>query len=153
MFPADGQSMLRNAGLQLAAYAALVALVGPWDIVRLAAGGVLLSLVIEDVLLLSQHTHVPQNMSGGRPVAPVPAIDQEVFTRSLRLPRWASMLLLHFDAHELHHMYPFVPGYHLRRIPYQPAHEIGWWEWVRISKGTRGVVLLFQNRRETGIRI
>jgi fatty acid desaturase len=83
----------------------------------------------------------------------VPALEQEVFTRSLRLPGWASTLLLNFDAHELHHMYPFVPGYYLRRIPYQPEHEIGWREWVRLSKRMSGMVLLFQNRDDTGIRI
>ena len=109
--------------------------------------------VVEDLLLLSQHAHVPQNVSAGSPVSPVPAVGQEIFTRSLRLPRWVSALLLHFDAHELHHMYPFVPGYHLRRIPYQPSHEIGWWEWVRVSKRLRGVVLLFHNRDQTGVHI
>jgi fatty acid desaturase len=135
------------------AYAALAALAGPWALARLVGCGVLLSLVAEDVLLLSQHTHIPQNVSGGHAVRPVPAVHQEVFTRSLRLPAWTSTLLLHFDAHELHHMYPFVPGYHLRRVPYQPAGEIGWWDWVRISKRTPGAVLLFENRRDTGIQI
>jgi fatty acid desaturase len=83
-------------------------------------------------------------------VAPFPAIEQEPFTRSLRLPRVASAFVLHFDAHELHHMYPFVPGYHLRRIPYSPEHEIGWWHWVSRAKQLRGDVLLFQNRLDTG---
>jgi acyl-lipid omega-6 desaturase (Delta-12 desaturase) len=102
------------------------------------------------VLLLSQHTHIPQNVSHGEQVRPFPSIEQEAFTRSLRLPGWLSALLLHFDAHELHHMYPFVPGYLLRRIPYQPSHEVGWWEWVRASKRLPGVVLLFNNRETTG---
>ena len=47
-------------------------------------------------------------------------------------------------------MYPFVPGYHLRRIPYTPANEIGWWDWVRARKRMPGEVLLFQNRHESG---
>jgi omega-6 fatty acid desaturase (delta-12 desaturase) len=155
LFPAaaDRRALLSNAGLQVLAYAALVAFAGPWELARLVACGVILSLVAEDVLLLSQHTHIPQNVSGGRAVKPVPAVSQEVFTRSLRLPAWASTLLLHFDAHELHHMYPFVPGYHLRSVPYQPAGEIGWWDWLRISKRTPGAVLLFANRHDTGIQI
>jgi acyl-lipid omega-6 desaturase (Delta-12 desaturase) len=155
MFPRveDHWPMQRSAALQLAGYAALVAIVGPSLLARVAAAGVILSLMVEDLLLLSQHAHVPQNVSAGHQVSPIPAIGQEVFTRSLRLPRWASTLLLHLDAHELHHMYPFVPGYHLRRIPYQPSHEIGWCEWVRVSKRLRGVVLLFQNRHDTGIHI
>jgi len=47
-------------------------------------------------------------------------------------------------------MYPFVPGYHLRAIGYQPQHEIGWWQWVRGAKRLSGEVLLFQNREESG---
>lgn len=135
---------------QLAAYVAVAWLVGPLVLLQVAGAAVVLSLIAEDLLLLSQHTHVPQNLSGGRDVPPVPAVEQEVFTRSLRLPRWVSTCLLHFDAHELHHMYPFVPGYHLRRIPYQPVNEVGWWEWVRLSKRLKGVVLLFNNRETTG---
>ena len=61
-----------------------------------------------------------------------------------------SALVLHFDAHELHHMYPFVPGYYLRRIPYRPAHEIGWWRWVAGAKHMSGDVLLFENRDQSG---
>jgi fatty acid desaturase len=143
----------RNVIAQIGAYAALVALVGPLTFLQVAGGGIVVSLMIEDLLLLSQHTHIPTNVSGGGDVAPVPAVDQELFTRSLRLPAWASKLLLNFDAHELHHMYPFVPGRHLRRIPYRPSHEVSWWEWVRASKRLGGVVLLFENSRSTGIQI
>ena len=152
LFPrrADRAAMLGNVLWQVTAYAALVLLAGPAVIVSAAGAGIVLSLIAQDLLLLSQHTHVPQNLSDGKPVPPVPAVEQEVFTRSLRLPGWASALLLHFDAHELHHMYPFVPGYHLRRIPYRPSHEVGWWEWVRLSKRLQGVVLLFNNRETTG---
>jgi omega-6 fatty acid desaturase (delta-12 desaturase) len=151
--PEDQRSMLRNAVLQLAAYGALVVILGPSVLARAAAAGILLSLIVEDLLFLSQHTHVPQNVSDGDHVDPVPAIGQEVFTRSLRLPAIVSSWLLHFDAHELHHMYPFVPGYHLRRIPYRTVNEVSWWEWVRVSKRLRGVTLLFESRRDTGVHI
>ncbi len=155
MFPRreDRRSMLRNALLQIAGYIALIAIAGPSTVARAALAGIVLSLVLEDVLLISQHAHIPQNLSDGEPVAPVPAVGQETFTRSLRLPRAISAMFLHFDAHELHHMYPFVPGYHLRDIPYQPTNEVGWWEWIRVSKRIRGVTLLFHNRHETGIQI
>jgi acyl-lipid omega-6 desaturase (Delta-12 desaturase) len=134
----------------LALYSATLLIVGPATLTRVAGLAILLSFIAEDVLLLSQHTHVPQHVSQGAPVRPYPAPEQEVFTRSLRLPGWASAWLLHFDAHELHHMYPFVPGYHLRAIRYRPEHEIGWWQWIRGAKQLRGDVLLFQNREESG---
>ena len=155
LFPrhADRAPMHRNIAIQLCAYAALLVIAGPSQVVRMAALGVVLSLMAEDVLLLSQHTHIPQHVSDGHHVQPVPSIEQDVFTRSLRLPPWMSVLLLHFDAHELHHMYPFVPGYHLKRIPFQPTHEVSWWDWLRLSKRMEGTVLLFQNRHDTGVEI
>ena len=138
MFPAprDRRALLTVDRASLAASTPSLVVVGGTGGVSSASRGlaVLLSFIAEDVLLLSQHAHVPQHVSHGAPVRPYPAPEQEVFTRSLRLPAWASAWLLHFDAHELHHMYPFVPGYRLRAIGYQPAHEVGWWEWVRRAK-------------------
>jgi fatty acid desaturase len=135
---------------QAGAYALLVAAVGPVVLLKATGLALFAALVVEDLLLLSQHTHMPQHVSGGASVRPYPAIEQECFTRSLRLPGLVSAAVLHFDAHELHHMYPFVPGYHLRRIPYRPENEIGCWHWIRRAKQLPGEVFLFQNRTETG---
>jgi fatty acid desaturase len=137
----------------LAVYAAVVVLVGPRALLHLAGLGVLLSLIAEDLLLLSQHTHIPQQLSRGEPVRPFPTIEQEVFTRSLVFPRWLSALLLHIDAHELHHMYPFVPGYRLGGIAYETENEIGVWTWVRRARAMPGELFLFHNRLETGADI
>ena len=111
------------------------------------------SLVAEDLLLLSQHTHIPQKLSHGEPVRPFPTIEQEVFTRSLVFPRWLSALLLHIDAHELHHMYPFVPGYRLGGVPYETENEIGVWTWIAARARMPGELFLFHNRLETGADI
>jgi fatty acid desaturase len=135
------------------AYVAITVSVGPGALLRLVGFGVLLSLVAEDLLLLSQHTHIPQQLSHGEPVRPFPTIEQEVFTRSLVFPRWLSALLLHIDAHELHHMYPFVPGYRLGGIAYETENEIGVWTWVRRARAMPGELFLFHNRLETGADI
>jgi len=135
----------------LAAYAATVYFVGPLRLLLLAGPGLLLCLVMQDPLILSQHTHVPLKLSDGEPVAPFAPREQEVFTRSLRFPRWFSTLvLLHFDAHELHHMYPRVPGYHLSRVGLATHNEVSWWEWLRKAKRVPGAVFLFQNRNQSG---
>jgi acyl-lipid omega-6 desaturase (Delta-12 desaturase) len=152
LFPSrhDRRSLLASvAGLALV-YAAILVAVGPWQLARLSGLGLFLAFVAQDGLLLSQHTHIPQHLSHGEPVRPFRALAQEAFTRSLRLPGWLSRMLLHLDAHELHHMYPFVPGYRLREIAYQPDHEIHWWRWLRSARRLRGEVFLFQNRRLTG---
>jgi acyl-lipid omega-6 desaturase (Delta-12 desaturase) len=146
----DRRVFAANIVLMFAAYGLLAALVGPAGLLRLVGGGVLLSLIAEDVLLLSQHTHIPQNISHGEAVRPFPTVEQEVYTRSLRFPAWLSALLLNIDAHELHHMYPFVPGYRLTAIPYDTGNEIWWWTWVRRARRLPGELFLFHNRLETG---
>jgi len=140
-----------NIGGLATLYAAVVYLVGPWLLLRYLGLGILLGLMMEDLLILSQHTHVPMQVSNGETVDPIPPLQQEVFTRSLRFPAWFSQLiLLNLDAHELHHMYVQVPGYYPRRIGYAPQNEISWWKWMIKSRSVRGDVLLFQNRDQTG---
>ena len=85
--PADRRAIAaRHGGCSRRSTPLLVVLAGPARCCELAALALLLSLVIEDLLLLSQHTHVPQNVSDGAAVQPFPAVEQEPFTRSLRLP-------------------------------------------------------------------
>jgi acyl-lipid omega-6 desaturase (Delta-12 desaturase) len=145
--------MIRDAAILIGLYALIAWLVGPVKLLVTIGPAVLISLMAEDVLLLSQHTHIPQHVSHGAAVRPFPAIEQEEFSRSLRLPAWLSTLLLHFDAHELHHMYPFVPGYRLHGVAYTPQNEVGYWGWIRAAKRVPGEVFLFQNRTESGWEI
>ncbi|MDH4191586.1 MAG: fatty acid desaturase [Betaproteobacteria bacterium] len=148
--PAAASGIRANIIVQLAAYAGLLAALGPVTLLVLLGPALLLSLMAEDPLLLSQHTHVPQHLSGGAPVRPFPPMEQGAFTRSLRLPRALSAVLMHFDAHELHHLYPQVPGYALREIAYRPPNEVDWIAWLRAAKRLSGTEFLFSNRNETG---
>jgi acyl-lipid omega-6 desaturase (Delta-12 desaturase) len=131
------------AGLQLLTYVMLMIGWGVRESLALVGPGLLLALAFQDMLLLSQHTHMPTHLSHGRAVRPFPPLEQGPFTRSLRLPAWLSWLLLHFDAHELHHLYPAVPGYLLRRIPYSPPNEVHWLTWLRQAKAMSGSRFLF----------
>jgi fatty acid desaturase len=150
-FPRQRRRLTASVLLLAAAYAATVAAVGWLPLLRAAGLGLLLTLMFQDLLILSQHTHVPQQLSHGAAVRPVPPALQEVYTRSLRFPAWVSApFLLHMDAHELHHMYPRVPGYHLRKIAYVPRNEVPWWRWLVKAKRLPGEVFLFQNRRQSG---
>ena len=153
MFPraTDWTEIRRDSIATLATYGAIVAALGPAETLRLCGLALVLSLIAEDLLLLSQHTHMPQHVSQGAAVRPYPAIEQAPFTRSLKMPRFAAALILNFDAHELHHMFPFVPGYHLHRVPYEPPNSIGLWEWIVGAKRLKADVLLFDNRIGTGL--
>jgi omega-6 fatty acid desaturase (delta-12 desaturase) len=149
----DRRRLMTSLALSAGAYVAVVALFGPGLVLRIAGLALLVALIAEDLLLLSQHTHIPQRVSHGEAVRPFPTIEQEVFTRSIVLPNWMSDGLVAIDAHELHHMYPFVPGYRLRAIPYDTVNAIGWWTWTRRARALPGEVFLFQNRLETGADI
>jgi hypothetical protein len=132
-------------------YAGLIAWLGPSRCGALFGLGLYLSLAFQDVLILSQHSHIPMEHSGGRVVPPFPPLEQEIFTRSLLFPKWFSKyFLLNLDAHELHHMYASVPGYHLTDIHYEPRNAVSWWGWIRKAKRVRGDILIFQNRNDTG---
>lgn len=131
------------AVLHLAGYAVLAGWWGIGASLYVVGPGLLLAFMIQDVLLLSQHTHMPTRLAAGRDVRLYPPWEQGRFTRSLRLPAWLSWLLLHFDAHELHHMYPAVPGYLLRRIAFTPPNEVHWLAWLREAKSMRGSEFLF----------
>ena len=136
--------------LLLLIYAVIALWFGPWQLASTCGVGLLLALVIQDPLLLSQHTHMPSHLSHGKAVRPFSHSEQEAFTRSLRFPFWISLLIMHFDAHELHHMFVRVPGYRLRHIVYHPSNEVGWWQWLRAAKKLTGVDFLFGRRDKTG---
>jgi fatty acid desaturase len=148
-------SLLLNSVLLLVIYSALILTVGFGEMVKLAGAGLLIGLMFQDVFLLSQHTHIPQNRSlGVETVRPFPPQEQEVFTRSLRFPDWFSRwLLIRADAHELHHMYPHLAGYALPRIPYATHNEVSWWCWTLAARRIPAEVFLYQNRHQSGFDI
>jgi len=142
-----------SAALLLSAYALLVISVGFTELLKLCGVGLFLSWVIEDPLLLSQHTHIPQNLSQNRTVKPFPPLAQGIFTRSLNFPRWFSKFILNFNAHELHHMHVSVPGYDLHRLATPVQNQVNWWTWLRAAKKLPGDVFLFENRNQTGFTL
>lgn len=129
--------------VQLAIYVVLIWFVGPGELLFLVGPGLFVSLMFQDLLILSQHTGMPTNLAQGDPVDPFTPSEQEEFTRSVRLPPWLSWVLMHFDAHELHHLYPAVPGYRLRQIDYDPPNEVNMFNWVREVKTMSGMEFLF----------
>jgi fatty acid desaturase len=152
--PTAWRGLAINALLLLTIYLAALFWLGPWAILKLAGVGLLGGLIFQDVFLLSQHTHVPQEQSGGREVRPFPPVEQEVFTRSLKFPEWFSRLvLIESDAHELHHVYPYLPGYRLHRVPEDESNGMHWLKWTLAVRRIPAEVFLYQNRNETGFDI
>ncbi|HMO16792.1 MAG TPA: fatty acid desaturase [Oligoflexia bacterium] len=109
-------------------------------------------LFISDPLMLSQHSHIPQELSQGNPVKPFSFYEQDVFTRSLRFPDWVSKYILYgFDRHEAHHVLPSIPGYQLPYIELKTENDIAALRWLKLAKTIPGHKLVFLTREETGI--
>lgn len=148
------QQISRNLILLLMIYITILFFIGIATFSRIFGLALIVTLMMQDILILSQHSHIPMELSHGAEVEPFAPAEQEFFTRSLRFPKWFSKLvLLNLDAHELHHIYPSVPGYYLNRIGYKPHNEVTWWRWIWKAKRVPGVVLLFQNSNHTGFNI
>jgi acyl-lipid omega-6 desaturase (Delta-12 desaturase) len=149
--PRQRLAMQANIVALLIGYAGGVVLLGVEVALKLFGLATLLGLMLQEPLILSQHTHLPQRLSGGRRVAPLAPAVQASYTRSLGFPRWfAQGVLLNFNAHELHHRFAAVPGYRLGRIAWQAPHEVHWWTWLKAVKRMRGSTFLFETREHTG---
>ena len=111
-----------------------------------------LVLSLAELLMLSQHSHIHQELSQGEDVRPFSFYEQEVFTRSISLPRFLSKFLFFgFDRHELHHMFPDVLGLSLIDVSFKTENDINWRRWLRLAKSIPGHKLVFLTREETGI--
>jgi omega-6 fatty acid desaturase (delta-12 desaturase) len=155
-FPRRGQRwrLGLNIAAYLAAYGLLIWLVGPLQLLQLTGAALFLTLVMQDPLILSQHTHIPMQLSHGEPVLPFSPKEQEVFTRSLLFPLWFSRwILINLDAHELHHVHTSIPGYYLHKLGRQTQNGVSWWRWLLAAKRVPGDVFLYQNRNQTGFDI
>lgn len=151
--PATKRAITWNTVALYGAYAVVAAAVGPWMFGRLFVIAAVLSLVWLEPVMLSQHTHVPMKLAGAdrSQVSAIASPDQEEYTRSLRVPSWiAAGVLFHFDAHELHHMYPWLPGYALRKVPYATKNEMRLWPWLRAVKRMSAEDFMLKSRHETG---
>ena len=155
MFHRTGQQRLVTLNVlgYLLAYLAITITVGAQTMLTTIGLGLLISMSLQDLLILSQHTHIPMKLSHGASVRPFPPTQQEAFTRSLLFPTWfARLVLLNVDAHGLHHMLPRIPGYHLHRLrDRETLNCIRWWKWIAQAKSVPGEILLFQNRDQTGL--
>jgi fatty acid desaturase len=110
-----------------------------------------------DIILLSQHTHVPMMLTSEEqtPHDKIEYRDQDVYTRSLDVPKWIEKyLLFSFNQHELHHNFPSLPCYYLRPVQdqfkpnYQNTYSL--WKWIMQVKSIRAEVFIFKHRKQTG---
>ncbi len=136
-----------------AVYAGLIAMAGT-SFLEVWAFAFLFYLTIGDPILLSQHAHIPLHHSDGASVVPFAPANQDLFTRTIIVPRWvAQWVFFQFTTHGAHHAYPQVAHYDIDCIPFSPTHAISWLRWIRAAKRMPAIQLLYESSRGTGISI
>lgn len=148
------QRLLRNVVVMVIAWAALLWWCGPLVVLQACGLGMVLGFMLQEPIMLSQHTHIPLRLAGDVEVKPFSPAAQLPFTRSLRFPGWISTLvLLHFDAHELHHEHPNVPGWRLRALDRPTPNDVPAWTWIKKARAVPADVFLFSNRDRSGLDV
>ena len=111
--------------------------------------GYLISLVISDIFILSQHSHIEMPLAQGREVKPLKYPDQVPYTRSIIFNNFlARFLFLNFNLHELHHAFPGVPAYHLNRITESTPNQEPFWEYLAKAKSMSGMKFIFSTAKK-----
>ena len=143
-----------NTVVMVVGWMAIVLFCGPLVVLQACGLAMVIGFMLQEPIMLSQHTHIPLRLAGDTEVAPFTPAQQVPFTRSLRFPRWISTLvLLHFDAHELHHEHPNVPGWRLRSLDRQTPNDFPAWRWIRMARRIPADVFLFSNRDRSGLDV
>lgn len=146
--------LLQNALVMALAWLCLLVVASPLVVVQACGLAMVLGFMMQEPIMLSQHTHIPLRLAGDADVVPFTPAAQLPFTRSLRFPGWISTLvLLHFDAHELHHEHPHVPGWRLRALDRPTPNDMPAFAWMRRVRRIPAEIFLFQNRDRSGLDV
>ena len=150
--PEVQRRLLQNVAVVVVLWLAVLAALGPLVVLQACGLAMLLGFALQEPIMLSQHTHIPLRLAGDDDVDAFSPAQQLPFTRSLRFPRWFSTaVLLHFDAHELHHEHPNVPGWRLRALDRPTPNDRPAWRWILQARRVPADVFLFSNRTRSGL--
>jgi len=133
-----------NQWLQLMAYAALFYFFGDW-IARKLLIGYIVSLMISDLFILSQHSHIEIPLAGNAEVKPIRYMEQLRYTRSIAFFKYVGRLLyFNFNLHELHHAYPGLPAYHMDKVDLETPNKVTFFSYLKDAKSMKGMDFVFR---------
>lgn len=133
----------KNMFLQITLYLPLFYFEGSWIIQHLLIG-YFISLIISDVFILSQHSHIKIPIAGEEEVKPIRYSEQLKYTRSVSLSKLVSRFIyFNFNLHELHHSYPGLPAYHLDKINIETHNKVGFFNYLADAKSMSGMNFIF----------
>ncbi len=117
---------------------------GNW-ICRYLLLGYLFGLMLSDVFILSQHSHIETPVANGEKVQPLKYLDQVKFTRSIGFQdSIARFIFFNFNRHELHHAFPGIPAYHLGKVQMETPNNISFHRYLLEAKKMSGMKFIFE---------
>lgn len=129
-------------------YATVFYSFGPW-IVKFLLPAYILSLMISDLFILSQHSHIEIPLSNGKEVKPLRFSEQVKYTRSVALFKYIGRYVyFNFHLHELHHAYPILPGYYLDKTQIKMPNTVKFMHYLIDAKKMKGIDFIFSTSKK-----
>ena len=133
----------KNMLLQIILYTSLFYFSGSWILQHLLLG-YFISLIISDVFILSQHSHIKIPIAGEQEVKPIRHAEQIKYTRSVNFPAWvAQYIYFNFNLHELHHFQPGLPAYYLDQVNIETPNKVSFFSYLLDAKVMSGMDFVF----------
>jgi omega-6 fatty acid desaturase (delta-12 desaturase) len=137
-----------NIIIQITIYAVLFYFFGNWMLAYLFPA-YFLSLMISDLFILSQHSHIEIPLSQEVAVKPIRFSEQVQYTRSLALfKNIGSLVYFNFNLHELHHAYPILPAYYLHKTNLEMPNTVNFMDYLKDSKQMTGIDFIFSTSKK-----
>ena len=133
-----------NMLLIMTGYTVLIYTFGPWLFHNLLLG-YFIGLIISDIFILSQHSHIEIPIAGNAEVKPIRYTEQIPYTRSIDFKGTfiGRLLFFNFNLHEIHHAYPGLAAYHLDKIKLDTPNKVGFFSYVKDAKTLKGMDFIF----------
>jgi fatty acid desaturase len=118
-----------------------------WQYFRYFGLSAFIYLNLGDISLLTQHVHLPMDHSRGSEVSPKKLWEQDEYSHTVELPGWISRwIVLGFNYHSLHHLFPTMPYYHSGKIIFRGRHTHDGKSWILKAKGMKASELIYLTR-------
>jgi omega-6 fatty acid desaturase (delta-12 desaturase) len=141
-------SILGNMIIMFLLYTVTFYFFGKFLIEHFALGFVI-GLMISDVFILSQHSHIEIPLAGNKKVKPLKYADQVIYTRTVDLNRIiAKYVYFNFNKHELHHAYPGLAAYHLDSLEQDTPNHVDFFSYLNDAKRLSGIEFIFNTSKK-----
>ncbi|WP_242083502.1 fatty acid desaturase family protein [Aestuariivivens sediminis] len=110
-----------------------------------------ISLLLKELVIMTQHSHIEIPVSNHKEVKPLPYLDQVKYTRSFYIHAcFTRYFLLNFNLHEAHHAHPAIPAYKLSKVNLAISERPTFISWFIKAKKMKGVDYIFKTSKHTG---